>query len=343
MLRSLVVLLFLFPALQAADLDVLLPENSEQVTYVNVKRLAASTIVKTMLMKEIKERLKETEVPKWLKVAGIEPWKDIDTISMAVNQPRPNRKDAADKKADEEVDPQKKRSEVQMFFIMRGKFDGEKFFATAEKAIADFGDIVSMVKEDGLRMVRIKGKNGPEFFITMVDEQTIVGATKTQLLHDAVKQADKKEAKPAVKQELAALVKTLDDKAVFYQAQVIDGKDVAEGLRENPLTDDLDTLKKQVAEMTSYSLTARVDSEVAFEFSTAMKTKAAAEEFGETAKGMVEKGRGLLPLLAATAKEFTSIVNDLKKHMKVTVTGDIVKLSARITGNSIGQAFGVEE
>lgn len=339
MLRSFLILFLILPSLHAADIDVLLPESSQQVTYVNVKRLTTAPLVKTMLMSEIQERLKGTDVPKWLKEAGIDPRKDLETITMVMNPPK--RKPRDSKKSD---DSRKGEVEKGMgFVVIRGTFDGVKIMGTVEKAIAEAGDMFSISKEDGLKIVKFKPKVGDEFYLTMVDGKTIVGSTDTNLLHAAAKVVDDRNARPVLKNELAALIKSLDDKAAFYQAMLFDGSEVASTIGENPLFEDVELLKKQVSEMTSYSITARVGTDVTFEFATGLKSKEAASAFSETAKTMVEKGRTLLPLVAAGKVEFTGIVGDLKKTMKVTVDGDVVMLSARITGDSIGKAFEIEE
>ena len=48
-------------------------------------------------------------------------------------------------------------------------------------------------------------------------------------------------------------------------------------------------------------------------------------------------------LAVVAAPEWTSVINDLKKSMKITVTDNIVKLNARITGASITKGLGADE
>jgi hypothetical protein len=316
--------------LPAADIEVLLPERGEQITFVNVKKLATSPLFKTMLQKEIEERLKATEVPKWLKEMGIDMWKDIDTFSLAVTTLR--------------EDGKRQRGKPPMvFMVVRGTFQGGKVFDAAEKAVSQFGDKLSIVKDGDVKMLRIEMSKDFAMHATMADEKTIVIASdKEDLLH-SLKVADDPNAKPKIKKELQALIETLDKNAAFYQAMMLDSAEIAADLQPNPLIEDIEVVRKQVEEITCYSMVARIGKDVAFELGTGWKSPEAAAAFGETAKGMVDKGKTLLPLLATQSKEMAGVVNDLKKSLKVTVVKDTVVLSLKVSGSAIGQVFGIEE
>ncbi len=340
MFRALLLLVVAIPSLSAADVDALLPPEGEQLVYVNVKRLATSPLFQSTMKSEFQTRLQGTGVTKWLEEAGVDPWKDIETISMCSTPPKPKDKDA-EKKTESEPKPEEKPTGM-AFVVVRGTFNGEKLIGAAEKAVRDAGDLFSIIKENGVRIVKLKAKNGPEFFITLADEKTLIAATETKFIHDAIKLHDSKATKPQVRKELIALTAKLDGKAAFYQAMVLDGKQIASSVRENPLFEDTDLLRAQVSEIVSYSIVARVSRDLAFEAAVGMTSKAHATPFSNTASTMIEKGMTLIGLFAASQPQFSGVINDLSKSLKVSADGDIVKLRGKITGNAICKAFGIE-
>lgn len=331
-MRTGILLLLSTAVLGATEPDVLLPAETDQISFVNVKRLAGSSLVKNHLMKEIKEKLKATQLPTWLEEMGIDPWKDVETVTLGMTGPK-------DKPEKDEKQP---KTDPMAFLILRGTFNGEKLMTAGEKATREFGDKVSIVKEGELKLIKVKTDEKNFFYVTMIDEKTVVGASSSKLIQEALKQADDRKAKSRVRPSLADLVRKLDDKAVYFQAMEVE-PDMFKNIGENPLVEDIELLKKQLAAMTSYAITVQVGTDVSMELATAMKGKEDAAAFGESAKQMVEKGRALLPLVAVGAAEWTPVVNDLKKSMKVTVEGEIVKLKAKISGDAISRGLGAEE
>src|SRR5262245_33982359 len=71
-MRACFALLLTAAVLPAADVDVLLPVEVDQITYVNVRQITASPLIKNHVMKELKEKLKATPVTKWLEEMGID-------------------------------------------------------------------------------------------------------------------------------------------------------------------------------------------------------------------------------------------------------------------------------
>jgi hypothetical protein len=335
MLRSLLVLAFAAVAVRAADIDVLMPPSSDQVTYVNVKRLIASSLTRDMLKKEITERIAKTPAPKWMKDAGFDMWKDLDTVCLSMTPPKFEKKDG------KTVQTRK----PSVFIVARGRFDGQKLMEVIDTLIEKFGDKVSVIKENKIKMFRVQpgSKEEEALYATLLDENTLVASSSKDEVLAAVKADEEKVAKADINKDLAALIESLDDKAAFYQAMLLDGKEIAAGMQDVPLVEDQAALKKQVEAVTCYSMTARVAGDIRFEFSLGMKTKADAEAMNASAQEMVTKGKVMIGLAAAGAPEAAAIINDLKKSLKAEAGGTIVTASGRITGDSIKRAFGVEE
>jgi hypothetical protein len=335
-MRTLIALTLAVIPAAAADLDALMPASTDQITHVNVKRAVQSPLARDYLKKEITEQLAKTDAPKWMKDAGFDMWKDLDTVTTSMSPPKFEKKDG------KMVQTRKPAS----FVVARGRFDGQKLMDVVDTLIGRFGDKVSVIKEKDVKLVKVLtgGVDKDEaMYATLVNENLLVaGSSKDEVL--AAVKADETNADAAeVKKELADLVKSLDDKAVFYQAMLLDGKEIAATMQDVPLVDDQAALKKQVEAIVSYSFTARAAGDIQMAFSLNFKTREDSGAFHESAKEMIEKGKVLLPLVGGGAKEAKGILDDLKKSLKAKCEGTIVTASARISGDAIKQAIGVED
>jgi hypothetical protein len=74
-----------------------------------------------------------------------------------------------------------------------------------------------------------------------------------------------------------------------------------------------------------------------------MKDENAAKDLGGTMGGLLDKAKNMLPLLAGAQPQAKPIVNDLTKSLKSSVDKKFIKMTVKVTGDSIGKAVGVEE
>lgn len=309
---------------RAADVDPLLPADTMNVVKLNVKQILESEIIKKYALAQLKQALEGKDAAEKLKELGLDPLKDIESLTAGFWNPGDDPKD------------------THGLMVLRGKFDAEKLFAAVEKAIAKDGDKMSIVKEGDVKLIKIVVDNMPEpVYATMANDKTIIVATEKKLVLNAIKIADDKNAKPAVKSELAELVKGMDEKASLAFVGLATGK--VGDIPPNPIFDDVEKLKKQLENVVSSGMTLRVGTDISMEFTLAMKNKEAADDFGETVKELLEKARTFLPLIAMGQPNAKPLVDDVKKNLKSSVETKNVKMSVKITGDAIGKMTGAEE
>ncbi len=307
---------------RAADVDMLLPAESEQVFSVNLKQMLESDLIKKYALASIKQALEGNDAQKQLKSLGMDPLKDIDTLSGGLWG-----EDAQN---------------IKGLFIARGNFDPKKIFETAEAAAKKDGDKVSIVKDGDYTFVKVAMDNRPEpIFMSVADEKTVLIGTDKPILVTAMKAIDKKATAPAIKKELADLIATMDSKASMYFCGLSNGK-VGE-IPPNPLFDDTEKLKKQLQKLESSSMTLRVTGDVSLEFLMAMKDGDAADDFGSTVDELLGKVKAFLPLAAMQDANFKPVVTDVTKSLKSKVDKKTITIVMKVTGSAIGQAAGTDE
>jgi len=308
-------------AAPAADIDNLLPEQTESVIFVNVKQMLESDLVKKFALGQVKQMLDNNEdVQRMLKDLGIDPMKDIDRVTAGFWG--------------------KDKDDMNGVAVIRGKFDLEKMFATAEKEAKNNGDKLSIVKEGDFKLIKFTPENQPKpIFASAADEKTIIAGTDKKLVVAALTAA-KDKAKPALKKEVAALMLKADEKATMY----IVGKSTGEKVELPPGVNipGVDTAKlgKQLEKLDSYNMTVRLTDEVNLEISMGMKDADAADDFGDTLNQLIGTVKGFLPLIAGQQPNFKPLADEVAKTLKSKVKGSDVTLMLKLSADSIGKAAG---
>ncbi len=307
---------------RAADVEKLLPAETEQVFQLNIKQILESDLVKKYALAQIKQALAGNEAQKTLQALGMDPLKDIDSLTGGVWGEDPK--------------------DLKAVIIVRGKFDAEKLFDAAKAAAKKDGDKVSIVTEGDYTLVKVTVENRPEpLYLTVADDKTVLLATDKKLVVTAMKAADDKSAKPQLKKDLIALIEQMDGKASMFACGVSSGK-VGE-IPPNPLFDDVEKLKKQLEKLKSSAMTLRVTTDVAVEVIMSMKDGDAAEDFGSTVDELLGKAKAFLPFIAMQNANMKPIIGDLTKSLKSKVDKNDVKMTLKLTGDSIGKAAGTDD
>lgn len=306
---------------QAADVERLLPAETESYLQINLKQIIESDLFKKYALANLQQALQGNEAKKTLETLGLDPLKDIDTITAGFWGD----------------DPQN----MQGVLVVRGNFDPKKLFEAVEAAVKKDGDKVAIVKDGDYTLVKITADNRPEpFFASVADEHTIVGGSDKKLVTAAMKASDTK-AKPAIKKELAALVEKMDGKASMFGCGISSGK-VGE-IPPIPGIDDPEKLKKQLEKLESSSMTLKITGDVSLEILMSMKDTAAAEDFGATVDDLLGKAKALLPLLGGQAPQMKPIITDVTKSLKSKVDKKDIAIGVKLTGGSIGKAAGSDD
>lgn len=198
----------------AIELDTYLPENTGSVVVLNFKQLFNSKMIKMMGVGTIKQALEAQEgVGDVLDNLGLDITKDIDSLIMA----GPSGGD------DDEG-----------LFILRGRFDVEKFKKTAQKAIKDNADAISeKVLKDGkggkhtVYQVEIE-QLGMPLYVNIANKNVILAAASKDYLLDGL--SVKSDRKVKLKNtEFEKRLKSL--KANQSMAFIVDGKGISDGVK----------------------------------------------------------------------------------------------------------------
>jgi len=297
---------------RAAEVDKLLPADSELVVYINVRQVLDSDLVKKYALQQMKQALQGNDAQQVLGQLGLDPLKDIDRVTIGASGD----------------DPQK----IEGLLIVRGKFDPTKLYQAAEATSKTQGDKVSLVKEGETTLLKITADNRPKpFYATLVDKGTLALGTNKELVLDAV--SGKKQAlKPAI----AALVTGMDEKASVSAAWSVAGK-----LGTLPLPGVNDpTVQKNLEKTDSLTLTIRVESDVAIDVGIGMKDAESAGDFGKIVDQGLQQAKGFLPLLAGDPKMRPLL--ELGKTLALDVKQKQITITAKLTADAIAKTLNPE-
>ena len=307
--------------IRAAEVEKLIPAEAESYFQINLKQIIESDLFKKYALANLKQAMEGNEAQQTLKALGLDPLKDVDSITGGFWGDNPQ--------------------EMKALLVIRGKFDPAKLFEAAEAAAKKDGDKVAIVKDGDYTLVKITGGNRPEpFFASVVNETTLVGGTDKKIVTTAMKASDDK-SKSGLKKELTQLIEKMDGKASMFGVGVSSGK--VGDIPAIPGIDDPEKLKKQLEKLESSSMTLKVTGDVALEIQMSMKDGAAADDFGATVDDLLGKAKALLPLIGGQAPQMKPIITDVTKSLKSKVDKKEIVISVRLTGGSIGKAAGSDD
>jgi hypothetical protein len=310
------------PGARAAEPDKLLPADADTVTYVNVKQLVDSDVIKKYALEQIKQALAGQEAKKLLEDMGLDPLKDIEKVWIGSSG-----KDQNDMKA---------------LVIVHGKFDPDKLFKAASAATKKDGDKFSMVKDGNTTLFKYQPEMGNPIYGTVVDDTTVVAGTDKKLVAEALKQAAGSKKAP-IKAELTDLVKTMDEKASAYVVSLVKGKlDDVKIPAQVSETLNLGALEKVLPKTDTLTLVMKITGDITLEVVFGMRDDNSAADMDAALAKAIDSIKALVPILAAAdpkAKPLTDVVKTLKTSVKkknVTMTG-------KITGENLGKMINPDD
>jgi len=315
---ALAALLLAVPA-RAAELDKLLPNDTETLLTINVKQIMDAPLVQKLAIDELKKALKNMdEAQKVLDDLGFDPFKDLESITVAVSSGSDTDKN---------------------LIIVHGKFDVAKFTAKAEEVAKDMKDVVKISKVAGpgaesakinLYEVNIPGQ--PQtMYVTIVDKNTMLASAGKDYVLDAIdKQAGRKKSELKSK-ELKALLGRIDGKQSIWTAVL------GSTLEKSPLAND-DTAKDLIAKVLDAHLGITVDKDLKTEVGITAKTTEDAKKLDEAINDNLNQAVGILSLLAGNQPEIKPLLTVLKT-VKPSIKDKTVTIQATVAGDDIEKAI----
>lgn len=308
---------------RAAEVDNLLPSETESIIFFNVRQILDSDLMKKYAIGQVKQALEGNDAQKMLKQIGLDPLKDIERVTVGSWG--------------------KDKDDMNAVIIVRGKFEPEKLFNAAKDYAKNNGDKMSIVEEGDYKLIKFTPENQPKpFYASVADEKTIVGGSDKKLVTAALTAA-MKGTKPTIKKDLAALMLKQDEKASMFACGLVEGK--INELPPNVNIPGVDSAKlsKQLEKMKDFSMTLRLSTDVNLELTAGMKDADAADDFGGTVNQLIDTVKNFLPLLAGNKPEMKPLIDELTKTLKSKVKDSEVTLTVKLSADAIGKAAGGAE
>jgi hypothetical protein len=287
----------------AAEVDKLLPENTEVVAVINLKQLIESPLVQKHALEHLRAGLKSNEeVSKILDSLGFDPFKDLTSITLGG--------------AGIGLD-------MKGLIIAHGQFDAAKFEGKAEEVAKDKGDLLKVHKEGDRKLFEVKPPDQEKpLFVGIVDKTTIVAGPDKEGVLDAFDKAAGKK-KGSVSKEIQGLIEKADGKQSLWFAMP------GTALGKSDLTGD-DKAKKIIEKIDSITGGVAVTKDVKFELAINTKSADDAKELAEELKQGLDQAKGFLAILAGQTKEIAPIV-DFLGAMKVDTEASKITLKSEVS------------
>ncbi|OWK36278.1 hypothetical protein FRUB_08841 [Fimbriiglobus ruber] len=303
---------------RTAEIDNVLPAETDYVMFVNVRQALDSDITKKFALGQLKQALEGNDAQKMIKKLGLDPLKDIDRVTIGGWG-----KDTKDQS---------------FVLVVRGKFDAEKLFTAAQEEAKNNGDKLAIVEEGKYKLVKVTIDNQPKpIFVAVADEKTVVGGSDPKVAVAAI-QAVEKKANPVLKKELAALVLKQDEKATMFACGLTEGK--IDKLPPNVNIPNVDTAKlsKQLEKLQSIAITLRMTEDVALEVNAGMKDGDAAEDFGDSVDKLINTAKTFIPFIAGQQPKMKLLADELGQTLKSKVKEKDVLITLKLSAEAINKA-----
>ncbi len=309
----------------AAEPDKLLPAEADTVVQVNIKQLLDSDIIKKYALEQLKQTLDGQDAKKLLTEIGLDPLKDIEKITVGAAVANLTNI---------------KSNDIKFLMIVRGTFDPEKLFKAAEVQSKKDADRFSMIKDGGTIIFKYQPENGENpIYGTVVDDKTVVAASDKKLIANALKAAEGNK-KPPIKQELADLIKKLDEKSSVYVTSIVKSKFDELKLPKNDFV-DLSKLEASILKTDSVSVTVKVGTDVNLEVTLGMKDDDAAIDMQNALDDVLKQVKPLIPLASAAQPQLKPLA-DIVATIKTSAKNKDVIISGKVTGANIGKMIKIE-
>jgi hypothetical protein len=295
---------------RAGEVDRYLPKDTEVYSFINIRQILGSGLVKKVGVENIKALLEQQqEVADVLKSLELDPLKDLDRIIST--GPSTGEQDKG-------------------LHIIQGRFNIEKFKERADKEAKDNKDIVKPFKIGGHTAYEVVIPDANlSVFVGFASKNTILVAMSKDYLGDALKV--KADGKITLNNKaFQAMLEKLDDKQSMALAMVVNG----EALNKGPLADVPGNIKEYVAKVNAINGGITLTDGFKIEFSAGTK---AAEDARSIKEGISQGIDGLVGVIALLGGKELAPVKELLKAIKTTSKDKSVTIKAEISGEELNK------
>jgi len=302
---------------RAGDIDPYLPADTEAVVTINVRQILGSQLVKKAGLDQLRDLIKaQEEVDGVLKELGFDPFKDIDTLTVA--SPAGGEQDKG-------------------LIIIRGRFNVNKFKARAEKAAKDNKDEFKIHKvKDGqggeitayeFSVPNPQGGMSQTFFAGFGNRATLLAAPSKDYLIDALKVKDATKAKLKNK-SFQELLSKQDTQQSFSIAMV------GEALTKSPLAEL--PIKDILTKITAVAGGVTLSDGIKMEFVIATKEAADARMIKDKLSEGLTTALAFIALAATQQKELAPLL-EIVKSIQPTSNNTSVTLKGEVSAETLNK------
>ena len=305
-------------ALSAADIDPLVPPDTQRYLSINVKSALSAPLFEKQLLGPVKDLLGETpEVKEILDELGFDPLKDLHRVIFAM----PGGTDTD-----------------RGLTIAHGTFDVAKFEKRAKDAAENNDDVFKVHKVKlgaeataTVWEVIVPGQD-TSIFVALVSNKIMVASPGKDYVIDALKQHRAKKKATLKNKDFQALVENLDVKQTISIAVL--GKSLATAAGDLLPAGFADSLGK--IEAIGGGLT--ITNEVKLDILVTSKDATSAESIRTMLDKGVKLGMVGLALLTDDRKDL-EVLLEVVKTIKISGKGKVVSVSAKLTADMLKDFF----
>jgi hypothetical protein len=303
---GLVAICLVYPTARGAELDALLPDDTEIAVHVNVRQILDSALVKKHGLKPAEKALQANpDVQKVLKALDFDPLKDVTNITIA----GPG---GTDDKG---------------LVIVRGKFDAKKI---AEK-IADLDrPDLKTTTVDGRKIFEVtppdKRAGKERLYVSVVGSEALVATGNKDYLLTMLKRHDKKQG-PTLNKQVRELIEKTDGKQSVWAIASGDG------LRKNPVGDD-EKAKEVLDRIEAVRVGLTLSDALRFDSIVTAKNADGAKALKADLESGLDSAKGVVTLLAGNRAEF-AIVGDFLDSLKSSVNDKDLIVEGKLSGENL--------
>lgn len=306
-----VCLVWLAPA-RAAEVDKLLPNDTEILVTINLRQILDSPLVKKYALEHMKTALKSNrETEQVLDALGLDPLTDVNSIAIA---------------GPGGEDPEKG------LFIIHGKFNKAKFEAKAKEE-ADKAGHLKITKAGDYTVYEVAiDSPGPvkTMYVAVADPSTIVASPGKSYLTDALDKLNGKK-QGAVSKEFQALIAKEDSKQSVWIVLL------SSALKKSNLANE-EKVKEMLGKFQSFSGGLTLTDEVRLDANISAKDAAAANDLKKELSGGLEQAKGLAAIFAANQPNLAPL-GEVLDSIKVNTEKNSVVVKAKVSKDVIEKAI----